>query len=303
MPQPQVAAHPPAAQSRRLNLRQRAARRRSAAASLLGCFGVLIRSLRLVVMVAAGIAAGLYVYHNFLAPHDDRGLAPLIDQQTLQRQLILAKVEQQQVLDVGALVNEATLEWEAELERWDKETTALLKNDNGKALATYTDYVKRFRAIYDAERPGRGEAARLKALAEELVSDAKTARANPSDGWKPPEEVTTKLQELLGRAKEARDGYRRAREQIETLVSTAKASGTVRKKPLDVAIKEQADQEHDLETYQIAAKVREAQAEATRRLAEAKANEVREAGRKQATASERPGGGIREKERRPLSKR
>jgi hypothetical protein len=81
MPQPQVAAPPPspppAAQSPRLTLRQRAARRRSAALSGPGFFGVLFRSLRVVIMVAAGVSGGLYVYRNFLVWDPGRGARDL----------------------------------------------------------------------------------------------------------------------------------------------------------------------------------------------------------------------------------
>src|SRR5437588_11707725 len=79
----------PAAQSPRLNLRQRAARRRrwwplhrrTKAASGLGCFGTIFRALRLVAAVAAGVAGGVYVDENFLKPDTQRGPAALGDRE------------------------------------------------------------------------------------------------------------------------------------------------------------------------------------------------------------------------------
>jgi hypothetical protein len=211
-------------------------------------------------------------------------------------QLALAKFNQQQVLDVGAEVNRALEDWGAELDRWESDVSALLQNDRGKGLGANGPLVKRFRAVYDIERPGREEVDRLRSLAEGLVSAVKTSHDNPADGTLPTEGIRDWLRDLVRQAREGKEGYQKGRKQIESLVSQASrmaaGGGDAGAKPLAEAIKEQAEEEALAETAYIAEKTRrareeaadqvaKAQIEATDRVARAKTDQIREAGEKQ----------------------
>lgn len=196
----------------------------------------------------------------------------------LRQKLASAKVKQKQTVTRGEEVIKALDEWLAEMDRWDKGTVALMSDERGKALAFQESLVRRFRAIYSAERPTREEAGRVRALAEELISAVRTALNDPDDASIPADDLTKQLTGFFVEARASRESYRSSREQIETIVSTALGTGEKGNAPLKQAIRDQEHAEVRAQVAIVEREVNRAREESNKKLAAARADAARSEG-------------------------
>jgi len=307
MAEPNQETPPPTVNTPRPNLHDRAAQRRAkSSGGFAGYLAFLGKAVSLVVLVFGAF----YVYQNVLTkpgaaqdptkavpsvpvavapapvgprsePEDLEAKQQRIEFETaqgIQRQkLALAKLKQQQVIDFGGTVTKALDEWRSELDRWESEVVTLLDGDKGKPLAGNKPLIRRFRAVYDHERSGKEDEERLRSQTEAVIAAVKLTNDTPSDGSAPSEEVTTELQGLLRRAREGRDSYRTAREQVASLVKQAKSgtSGAPGTKTLAEALSEQQDAERLASAAVVEAEAAKAREEATRRKAAAEVERLR----------------------------
>lgn len=196
----------------------------------------------------------------------------------LRQKLASAKVKQKQTIARGEEVIKALDEWLAEMDRWDKGTAALMNDERGKALASQESLVRRFRAIFSAERPTREEAGRVRALVEELIAAVRTALNDPDDASIPADDLTKQLTGFFVQARAGRESYRSSREQIETLVSTALGTGEKGNTPLKQAIRDQEQAEVRAQVAIVEREVNRAREESNKKLAAARADAARSEG-------------------------
>jgi len=307
MAEPNQETPPPTVNTPRPNLHDRASQRRQKpSGGFAGYLAFLGKAVSLVVIVFGAF----YLYQNVLtkpgAAQDPVKPVPLVPVvvtlpppaprsepedleqrqqriefetvQGIQRQkLALAKLKQQQVIGFGGTVTKALDEWRSELDRWESEVVTLLDGDKGKPLAGNKPLIKRFRAVYDHERSGKEDEERLRSQTEAVIAAVKLANDTPSDASSPPEDVTTELQGLLRQARQGRDSYRTAREQVASLVKQAKSgtSGAPGTKPLAEALSEQQDAERLASAAVVEAEAAKAREEATRRKAAAEVERLK----------------------------
>lgn len=187
----------------------------------------------------------------------------------LRAERAVLKVRQREAAAQGRGVLEMVRAWEQEMDLWDTGVSSLWENDKGKALAAQPHLVRRYRALLDLERPGREEAESVRDSAETLLEPVQAALDDPADGLTPDAELTGQLQELLRKAREGRDAYRKPRIQVEALVSNALSSGETGSRSLAEVAREQAEEEALAATTLIEAEADKAREEKARAIAAA----------------------------------
>lgn len=160
-----------------------------------------------------------------------------------QMDLSLAKTQQREALGVGKELRRLVQDWNAEIERWDQEVVPLLTNADGKTLAAKGEWVLGFRATFDEPRPGTIAAEEMAVTVNDLLAPLETALADPADASLPPREMVPRLRLLQSQAKEARDRFRSARQEIQALVTLAKQQGASSNSSLQEAIARMQQQE------------------------------------------------------------
>ena len=203
-------------------------------------------------------------------------------QSVMRVQTAAAKVKQQQAAALAGNVLAMIDAWEQELDLWDNNVSGLMTSAKGQALATQRQLVKRYRAIVAFERPSREGAEALRSSVQSLLGPIQLALDNPADAMVPDEAITKQLQDLLQKAREARDGFRKPRVQIESLVSHALASGEPGRKPLRDVLKEQEEEDALAATAVIEAEEQKAREENTRLIARARKEQIDAAGKAEA---------------------
>lgn len=193
-------------------------------------------------------------------------------------QLALGRSRQQFVLALGERTTAVLGEWEHEIEQWNEKIAPLPTSERGKLLAGEKSLVKRFRVLFEKERPGRADVDRVKAQLETLLEPVRRAARNPENALIPGEDVVRELGKLEEQARLGRDAYRSGRLQIEALLRAAGASGARSEKTLQAALDELATEEALALAGAVEAAEAKAREEVRVKLAKEKANAVLRAG-------------------------
>jgi hypothetical protein len=194
------------------------------------------------------------------------------------QQLAAAKFKQRQTIAVFEEVKQALDEWERELRAWEQVGPPLLRNDDGKRVATDGTLVKQFRVVIDQDRPTREILTASRKQAEDLISPVRESEQNAEDASLPPEQTTKTLREIQTKARKARDSYRDAQGTVEGLLAQATAprgGGTAGEKTLEQAIAAQRQEEALGRAAVIEAEAKKAWDEGTQLIAGEKAKLIR----------------------------
>lgn len=139
--------------------------------------------------------------------------------------LAVAKATQKVLAELGSEINRACDAATAEVERWDKEISPLLTNEDGKLIASKPEATKAFRALYDLERPGRSDIVKIRSRVEVLLLPVDKAYKDPNNVWDKTVEAEKQLTALLSQAKSLRDAVRNSRVRLSALVTGSKRDG------------------------------------------------------------------------------
>jgi hypothetical protein len=195
------------------------------------------------------------------------------------QQLTAAKFRQRQLIATFAEVTRDLDDWEKELAAWEKTGPPLLKSDEGKKIAADPALVKRFRVVFNLDRPTRDALTAARKQAENLITPVREAERNAEDASSPAEELAKSLRELQTQARKARDSYRDARGAVDGLLAQATAprgGGTAGDKTLEQATAAQVQEEALARAAAIETETKKARDEGTRLIAEEQAKVVRQ---------------------------
>lgn len=195
---------------------------------------------------------------------------------SLKTRLAAAKAAQKLLTELGAEVARVLDEAAAEVDRWDKDIPPLLTNDDGRAVAARPEAVKAFRALYDLERPGRPDVAKIRSQVDTLMAPVETAFRDPNNVWDKTADAEKRLTALLSQAKSLRDAARNARVRVSALVTAAKRDG----KPGAATLQDAVDLLVAEESLEAAALIAAARAKARREADRVLAETLEEADRR-----------------------
>lgn len=183
------------------------------------------------------------------------------------QQLTAAKFKQRQAIAAYDELTRDLEAWERELIAWQNEAPPLLKSDEGKRIAVDAALTRRFRAVFNQERPSGEALAAARRQAEELISPVRESLANAEDAAPPSEDIVSTVRELQTQARSSRERYRQARDAVKAMFIGAPDPGA---KTLEQAIT-QVDHEETLERLAIVeAEAKKAREAGTRLIAEEK---------------------------------
>ena len=192
--------------------------------------------------------------------------------------LSAAKVQQREFLNHSERLAGLLSEWQASLDKWNKDFASLATQDGGSALAATPDSVKSFRAVYLQERPSQARLDQVRELVEQLSHDVADASKDPESLYIPSSTAIAQLQSLGEEVKAAKSAYRSAIAQVEALQTQAKQQGLTSDRSLRDAIAalEQAEQLATIDKFR--ERFEKAQHDADERVAAAKEEAIRVAG-------------------------
>jgi hypothetical protein len=187
----------------------------------------------------------------------------------LQQQLVDGKARQRRAIATYVEVKRALDEWADELAAWQNTGPPLLTSDAGKRIAADATLTRRFRAVFDQERPTSEQLAVARAAASDLISPIQEALSNPDDASLPNEVIVKALREIQGQVRKARDELRTATEQVRAML--AQAGPGAGPKTLEEVITAQALKDAEARTTLNLAEVKKGEEDGTRQIAEEKA--------------------------------
>ncbi len=193
-------------------------------------------------------------------------------------ELANAKVDQKHCIERADRVLTLVAEWEKEIRDWDDDVLSLLTDSKGQLLAANADLVRQYRAIESQPRSDRQHADHVRQAINTLTESVRLAFADHLNAYRPKDTMLTRLDELTQKATAGRDEYRRARLQVKTLLSTARARGVPGKDTLQLAITAQKSRELREANALLERETEKARMAANATVAQAKADTIRAKG-------------------------
>ncbi|MFO0887928.1 MAG: hypothetical protein U0790_02155 [Isosphaeraceae bacterium] len=190
-------------------------------------------------------------------------------------QLALAKIQQREACDRAKAASAAAEEAYREAVAFEEFTNKVAQGEEGRIIGASERHLSQYIAFTQVKRPSKTATDRLRSAAAGLLKAIEGSLADPNDATLPQAPLRSEVETVDSNAREATDLYRAGREQLDSILNEAKASGAKGTLSLRDAVARRHNEETRRETERVEEARRKAREAAEAQLAAAEAEKTR----------------------------